>query len=176
IAKNNPEVAATPNLQVELLGIGLAPKITTTTEESGGSSDGNSHQQGGSSTDSHSFTTGVSIGFEHTFKVTEGPSTKMSVETSFEHSYAMEKTSTWNIEQSTSNFRNWLKSKQVDESDAAALSLDLKYTNTGLTPLSNIRPKFTIVAGDENVVTYTPFEAQQAIDYLAPGQSKQITV
>lgn len=176
IAKNNPEVAATPNLQVELLGIGLSPKITTTTEESGGSSDGSSHQQGGSSTDSHSFTTGVSIGFEHTFKVTEGPSTKMSVQTSFEHSYAMQKTSTWNIEQSTSNFRNWLKSKQVDESDAAALSLDLKYTNTGLTPLSNIRPKFTIIAGDENVVTYTPFEAQQAIDYLAPGQSKQITV
>ncbi|WP_458788211.1 hypothetical protein, partial [Vallitalea sediminicola] len=32
------------------------------------------------------------------------------------------------------------------------------------------------VAGDENVITYTPFEAQQAIDYLAPGQSKQITV
>lgn len=176
VARNNPEVAATPNLQVELLGIGLAPKITTTSEESGGLSSGNSHSQGGSSSDSHTFTTGVSIGFEHTFKVTEGPSTKMSVETSFEHSYAMEKTSTWNIEESTSNFKNWLKSKQLDESDAAALSLDLKYTNTGLTPLSNVRPRFTIIAGDENVLTYTPYGDQQAIDYLAPGESKYITV
>lgn len=174
-SRTNPEVAATPNLTVELKGIGLTPKETTGSSEGGGTENGQSTGSSGSNSDTHTFTTELSFGVEHKFGPTGG--TTASFEASFAHSYAMEKTTAWSMEESTSTMKNWMNTVELDTSEAAELSLDLKYTNIGQTPLSNILPRFTILVGDddERVVTYTPDDTQK-ISYLAPGESVTVTV
>ena len=152
--ENNPLVAASPIIVVKMPQYSITPngEITDT--------------DGGSQTEEMTQEASVSVeaGYEETVGGEVGTG---GISASASSTVSMSVTASYALSSSVSKEVNWSKSRSVNPSEAAFLTLGVYFENLGSAPINDVVSQFNVVIGNKVIATITP---DLTINSLAPGE------
>jgi hypothetical protein len=154
IPENHPLVASGPIIVVSMPSYSVTPNGEITDTE--GTSQSQSY--------TNEATIGIEVGYSETATGTVGTS---GIEASASATLSVSASASYTASSTSESEMNWSKSRSVNPSEAAYLSLNLFMENQGSTPILDLEIQFNIVVGEKVIATITP---NIIVNSLAPGQ------
>ena len=152
--ENHPLVASSPIIVVKMPEFTITPNGEITDTRGGSRSEAMTQEA----------VVSVEVGYEETIGGEVGTG---GISASSSSTLSMSVTASYAISASVTNEVNWNKSRSVNPSEAAYLSLGVYFENEGSAPILDVETQFNIVVGKKVIATVTP---DLTINTLAPGE------